>query len=680
MDKIWKFQEVDSDISKQVMSYKAMPKIIADLLTIRGVTSQDDIENYYNVSKNSFHDPFLLSDMKEAVDRVLAARDKSEKIYIYGDYDVDGVTSTSILYMFLNECGCDCHYYIPDRHEEGYGINSEAISHLVEQEAKLMISVDTGITAVDQVNHANELGLDVIITDHHECQDQLPQSLAVINPKKPEDPYPFKQLAGVGVTFKLIQAIARTIGIENVIWKYLDIVAVGTVADIVPLYDENRVITKLAFDTMPTTWNQGLKALMKVSDIEGKKMTAGRIGFGIGPRLNAAGRIKHAKEAVELFTNPDFDTCMTIAEELNQVNQDRQALERKIFDEAIGIIDSTMEASEKHIIVVASKDWHHGVIGIVASRLVERYYRPVIILAVEDGVASGSARSVEGFSIFDALMSCKELFDKVGGHEMAAGMSLPFDRVEALDQALNDYGKQYMSEDTLIPKVKVDLKIDLSDVTIRLIEAIQDMEPFGIGNREPSFYMNDEVASIKRIGKDQSHLRVELGLQHKKQGIGFSMGDISDWLKEGQQAECVCTLDINEWQNRRSPQLMLKDLRYQEDVRNTMDNQLREHKLTDYLDNSYKATYRLTREDYGNLYKVLRELDRSKVWSISYGSLIKRVGHNNPENLTKILIMFEVLSELALISYELGEKNANFDVFEGKKVALEDSKLYNKFL
>lgn len=680
IEKIWRLQEVDEDIIDQLMTFRKMPYVVAKLLAIRGIRTKDEVTTYFNVGRDSFHDPFLLKDMEVAVNRILKARDMKQNIYIYGDYDVDGVTSTSILYMFLEEIGCQIHYYIPDRHEEGYGINEEAISHLKEQGADLMISVDTGITAIEQVKHASSIGLDVIITDHHECQEIIPDALAVINPKRPDDNYPFDMLAGVGVTFKLMQGIGRTIDLENKVWKYLDIVAVGTVADIVPLKGENRAITRLAFETMPTTWNQGLKALMKVSDVEGKKMTAGRIGFGIGPRLNAAGRIKHAKEAVELFISHDHMACMTIAEDLDQVNKDRQAIEKRIFDEAVNIVESTMVPSEKHVIVIASEQWHHGVIGIVASKLVERYYRPVIILAIEDGVASGSARSVEGFSIFKALSANKHLFKKFGGHDMAAGMSLDASLVAKLDEGLNQYAREIMTDEVLIPKVKVDMTLPLEEVTIQLIESLQLMEPFGMGNREPTFQCVGPIKQIQRIGKDKTHLRVELGTFNSKKGVAFSMGDVHDWLRVGQEAECVCNLEINEWQQRRNPQLMIKDLRHIDSFRESIHQVIQQHMLTDYEGDQFTIEGTIGRDDYAKFYRYLKEMDFGQRWHIHYPVLIEKFEGNKVQGLIKYMIMLEVFSSLGLLTYELTEMYFEFELTESKKVDLTGSKLYNKFL
>jgi single-stranded-DNA-specific exonuclease len=679
---LWMIKEKNEDLVKEVMTLAQVPYVIACLLVNRGITTKEAIKAYYNVSKESFHDPFLMLDMDIAVQKILQSRDHNNQIVIYGDYDVDGVTSTSILYMFLDEIGCNVSYYIPDRHEEGYGMNTQALELLKANGAQLVISVDTGITAIEQVKRCNEIGLEVIITDHHECQESLPAAIAVLNPKRPNNPYPFKMLAGVGVTFKLIQGIAQTIGLENKIWKYLDIVAVGTIADIVPIYGENRIITKLAFETMPTTWNEGLKALMRVADIDGKKMTAGRIGFGIGPRLNAAGRIKHAKEAVELFVCHDANQCNTIAEELNAVNVERQTLEKTIFKEAVNLIETTMKPEDKKIIVVASSAWHHGVIGIVASKLVEKYYRPVIILSISDGIASGSARSVEGFSIYDALYAQKELFEKFGGHEMAAGMSLKESNIEVLDKGLNDYGMIHMEDTTLIPKIKVDLPIDIEDISIDLIQEIQKMEPFGIGNPEPVFQCLGKVKTIKTIGKDSSHLRLDIGESHILQGIGFSMGEVTEWLQVGQMASCVGTLEINEWQNRKSPQLMIKDIKHENALYDGLKILIASHMQTNYIleADQIQSSHRPIKEDFTNFYRWLLQLQKLNQPYFYYTKVLGDYGISKVEALEKYFIILEVFSELGLIRYELLSRRVTFELILGKKVDLKDSKLYNRIL
>ncbi|PKM53905.1 MAG: single-stranded-DNA-specific exonuclease RecJ [Firmicutes bacterium HGW-Firmicutes-5] len=680
-EKIWKIREGDDIKVATMRSEMALSPIIARLLVNRGVDTKEAVYNYYNATTESFHDPFMMTDMKIAVKRILKSRDQEEKIMVYGDYDVDGVTSTSILYMFLEEIGCLVDYYIPDRHEEGYGINMEALTEVKDRGFKLLISVDTGITAVKEVAYSNEIGLDVIITDHHECQDVLPSGVAVINPKREGDKYPFKMLAGVGVTFKLIQALARTTDVENKIWKYLDLVAVGTIADIVPIYGENRTITKLAFQSMPTTWNKGLEALMKVSDLEGKKMTAGRIGFGIGPRLNAAGRIKHAKEAVELFILNDTSKCMTIAEGLDQDNKNRQSLEKRIFEEAVALIEASSNPPDQKVIVVASENWHHGVIGIVASKLVEKYYRPIIILTIKDGVASGSARSVEGFNLYLALKANGHLFDKFGGHEMAAGMSLQEKNIEALEKGLNLYADEHMEKDVLIPKLKVDMVMKMEDIGLELIEEIQKMEPFGMGNPEPTFICEGPIHHMKKIGKDQTHLSLELGMNPKIRGVGFSLGEVTEWMDDGQLVECVCSLEINEWNQRKSPQMMVKDIRHATATLKEIKKQIQEHSVIDYLEDfEVHHEDRLSRQMLSDFYRFLMQKDSALDHQIYFTKLMAQLDIKQTQDLKKYLMMLEVFSELELIQYEIKGLSMTFSLNKGKKVDLQDSKLYNKFL
>ncbi|VDN48928.1 Single-stranded-DNA-specific exonuclease RecJ [Petrocella atlantisensis] len=680
-EKIWKIREGDDIKVATIRSEMALSPIIARLLVNRGIDTKEAVYDYYNATTESFHDPFMMTDMKMAVKRILRSRDQEEKIMIYGDYDVDGVTSTSILYMFLEEIGCLVDYYIPDRHEEGYGINIEALTEVKDRGFKLLISVDTGITAVKEVAYSNEIGLDVIITDHHECQDVLPSGVAVLNPKREGDRYPFKMLAGVGVTFKLIQALARTTDVENKIWKYLDLVAVGTIADIVPIYGENRTITKLAFQSMPTTWNKGLEALMKVSDLEGKKMTAGRIGFGIGPRLNAAGRIKHAKEAVELFILNDTSKCMTIAEGLDQDNKNRQSLEKRIFEEAVALIEASSNPPNQKVIVVASDSWHHGVIGIVASKLVEKYYRPIIILTIKDGVASGSARSVEGFNLYLALKANGHLFDKFGGHEMAAGMSLQENNIEALEKGLNLYADEHMEKDVLIPKLKVDMVMKLEDIGLELIEDIQKMEPFGMGNPEPTFICEGPIHHMKKIGKDQTHLSLELGVDPKIRGVGFSLGEVTEWIDDGQLVQCVCSLEINEWNQRKSPQMMVKDIRHTTATLKEIKNQILEHSVIDYFEDfEVHHEDRLSRQMLSDFYRFLMQKDSVLDHEIYFTKLMAQLDIKQTQDLKKYLMMLEVFSELELIQYEIKGLSMTFSLNKGKKVDLQDSKLYNKFL
>ena len=570
---IWHIRKWDRDVVKRIATENHLTETAACILYNRGLTEQKAIDRFLKPDWDKFHDPYLMKDMNKAVDRILKALKDQEIIRIYGDYDVDGITSTSILFLFLKEIGCRVDYYIPDRFEEGYGVNANAVLSLKEAGTQLLITVDTGITAVKEAILCAELQIDLIITDHHECQEEIPKALAVLNPKQPDCDYPFKMLAGVGVVFKLIQALAEALNIRESINKYLHIVAVGTIADIVPLQDENRIITRLALADMSKTKNVGLKALLKVAAVEeNAKINAGIIGFRLAPRLNASGRLGDAKRGVQLFTTEDPLHAAALAEELDAENTKRQQTEQEILEEAITMIEGTMDLSQTKIIVVAGEAWNHGVIGIVASRITEKYYRPSIVLTIEEGKASGSARSVSGFSIYQALYGVKELFNRFGGHEMAAGMSLRAEDVDLLRERLNLYAASVMDESTLIPKLKADGYLSMEEVSLHLIEELSLFEPYGVGNEEPKFICNGRLKDAKVMGKNKTHLKLTLeGGKKQLEAIGFNMAEYEAQIYSELDLNIACTLDINEWNNIKKPQLMIKDMKYLNEYEKELD-------------------------------------------------------------------------------------------------------------
>lgn len=656
---IWRQLEQEADKIKKMVDRHSISPLTAKLLLNRKVTEPEAVRRFLDPSLERFHDPYLLKGMKQAVERLVEAKEDKQQVVIYGDYDVDGITSTSVLYLFLKEAGFQVEYYIPDRLEEGYGINKEACAKLKESGKDLMISVDTGITAVDEVAYCNEIGLDVIITDHHEPQETLPPAVAVIDPKREDCPYPFKELAGVGVTFKVVQALKTALGYEGNIVKYLDIVAVGTVADIVPLVDENRIIVRHAFNTIPKTWNLGLEALLEVAGFEpDQDMTSGIIGFRVGPRLNAAGRLGDAKRGVQLFITEDPKEAANIAKALNDENARRQELEQVIYDQAVELIENDPTTDDKKIIVVACEEWHHGVIGIVSSRITEKYYKPSIILCVEDGRASGSARSVEGFSIFDALYNCKDLMDKFGGHEMAAGMSLPHDKVEELSQRLNEYAQEHMTKETLIPKLKIDDEVKEKAIDLALLDQINDLRPYGMGNPEPVFKIETSIKDHRIIGKDKTHLKVTLG-ESGLDGIGFGMAEKSQSFYKDLGCRVVGKLDKNEWRGVVKPQVMLRDME-------TFERVLTEHVPT--------------REDFVMLYKIL--VNYHKLYGnrltlqVLLSKLFDKYQYNSNE--TRILNCIKIFEEIGLLSYELKGQIMTYELHQGKKVDLESSKIYQE--
>ena len=533
--------------------------IIEKILYRRGIKDHQEIERFLAPSKEQLHSPYLLNDMDKAVKRIQQAKAEEEHIVIYGDYDVDGVTSTSILYMFLKEQGYHVSYYIPNRTEEGYGLNKGAIG-MIKEYSSLMITVDTGIAAKEEVEFGNEIGMDIIITDHHECQETLPPAFCVLNPKRPDTTYPFDSLAGVGVTFKLIHALAIAEDAVEKIWKYLDIVALGTIADVVPLRDENRIITYFGFECMKKTIHPGLRALLNTVRNGEIKITSNLIGYQLGPRINAAGRISDAKIGVELLTTKDENIARTIAEALEQENHKRQEMEMAILKEAEAYIDQFVDVKQEDIIIVAGKEWHHGVIGIVASRILSKYYKPTIILTLEDGVYSGSARSVEGFNIFEALNHVKEYMIRFGGHEMAAGLSLEESQFEMFKKELNAYGKTLLNEEILTPSLEIDLELPADQISLSVCDELDRMEPFGVCNPTPTFAVRGTIQYAQKIGGDK-HLKLALQNNHTVlHCIGFDKGYLAECLTEGEEVIVACEVTKNVWNNKTSVQLRIKDI------------------------------------------------------------------------------------------------------------------------
>lgn len=545
--------------------------IIRSILEKRGIVTEEEAYAYLNPDKRNLHSPYLLNDMEKAVTRIFEAFQKQEDIVIYGDYDVDGITSTAILYMFLKSQGYKVSYYIPDRLSEGYGLNEGALKE-ISRWSKLVITVDTGIAAINEVAYAKEIGLDIIITDHHECQEILPDAYCIINPKRSDSMYPFKYLAGVGVTFKLIHALAIRHQVEEQIWKYIDIVALGTVADIVSLTGENRILTHMGLQMLQDTKNIGLKELISLLHANGSKtkITTQTIAYQIAPRINASGRLSDAKIGVELLITQDLEKAKELARYLDSENRKRQEMEMAIIEEAEKYIEEHIDKDKKKVFVIAGQNWHHGVIGIVASRIMNKYYKPVIVLSEEEGGLSGSARSIEGFSIFEALSACKDYLVKFGGHDMAAGLTLEKDKLQPFTEAINSYAEKVIDEEMLIPKLSIDAMIKASDINEGLYKAIEQLEPFGVDNPRVTFCIKAKVVDFQTLGQEEKHLKLILGQGDKMfQAIGFGKGYLSDYLVAGEEVVVAGELMKNEFQNTITLQLSIKDIQspYQEVLR-----------------------------------------------------------------------------------------------------------------
>ncbi len=564
-------EEVESMLPSQYKwQYKESQKegsLIEEILYGRGLLDKEDVDHFLIPKKENLHSPYLLKDMDKAVERLIQAYKEEEHVVIYGDYDVDGITSTSILYLFLKKLGYKVSYYIPNRQTEGYGLNEGALAQIREY-AKLVVTVDTGIAANKEADFAKSMGMDLIITDHHECQEVLPNAYCIINPKRKDSDYPFDALAGVGVTFKLIQALASEMRKEELVWEYVDIVALGTVADVVPLIGENRIITSLGFQKMQKNPNLGLGQLLALVGDGNKeeKMTSNKVAYQIGPRINAAGRLSDAKIGVELLTTTNLERAKELARALDDENRKRQEMEAEILLQAEAYISKEVDREKDKIIVVVGKGWHHGVIGIVASKIMTKYYRPTIVLTEEEGILSGSARSVEGFNIFEAINSAKQELLRFGGHEMAAGLSLEVDRLKAFKDKLEAYTLEHLDEEMLVPTLEIDLRLQEKDITLHFCEEIENLEPFGAAHPTPLFCIEGKVNYAQKIGQEERHLRLTLLVGEQLfTGIGFDKGYLADYLSEGEKVLVACEVLKNVWNNRTTLQLRIKDIQSPEE-------------------------------------------------------------------------------------------------------------------
>lgn len=566
-DKLWVMNDLPEEKIEKTAKEAGISKLLARIFLGRGVDDPGYIEEFLNPSLDTLHDPFLMCDMEKAVDRIIKAINNDEKILIYGDYDVDGVTSTSILFDFFRSLKADISYYIPDRLNEGYGISVGAVDRILEMDIDLMITVDCGITAFEEVKYITDNNLDIIITDHHECKESIPLAYAVINPLRPDCTYPFKELAGVGVAFKLVCAIAKRMGIHDVERRYLDLVTLGTVADVVPLLGENRAIVKHGLTMIENTSNIGLGALMKVSGAEDRKVTSFVISFVIAPRINAAGRIGDAQRAVKLLTTDHEAEAFEIAKDLDEQNKYRQETELSIWEEVVNIIDTGMDLKKEKVIVVSGEGWHHGIIGIVASKITERYNRPSILITIEDGMGKGSGRSIEGFNLFKALTHCEGILEKYGGHEQAAGLTLKSENIDELRRQINEYADSVLDECDLIPKVKIDVGLTREDISIDNARELELLAPFGANNPGPVLrYDNIKVSEIRAVGQDK-HAKLKFndnGLIID--AIGFNKGDLINVYGESDVLDIACSLEINSWNGNENVQLNIKDIRLGKDI------------------------------------------------------------------------------------------------------------------
>lgn len=681
----WVLRDVDETVCERLRAELGVLPLTARLLSNRGLDSADKVKAFLQKDDIPLHDPYLLKDMERAVERIRKAIERKERVCIYGDYDVDGVTSTMMLYDYLTARGVKCQYFIPDRISEGYGLSLPVIKRMVGQ-VDMIITVDTGITAIEEALYAKEQGIDMVITDHHSCREILPDAVAVVNPHREDCDYPFKNLAGVGVVFKLLCAVDGNT--RRICDLYSDIVAIGTIADVMPIVDENRRIAAMGLKKLETVRSPGILALMRHSGIikhghQVKKVTSSTVGYVLAPRINAAGRIASASRAVELLVTSDEATADKIAGELCETNKLRQAMEQEIYEQALAQIKESCE--DDCFYVLGSDGWHQGVIGVVASKIAEKFSLPCILFSFDGELAKGSGRSIKGFSLMDALASCGDLLSEYGGHELAAGLSIQRDKIGELRKRINEYAKQYLTKTDASLPLEIECKVDFSDITMKGIEEMQTLEPFGLQNPQPVLMMKRVAVTDLVALSGGKHYKFKLRPHDRKYSGGSEINAIwfsvpSDVkLSEGNICDVVFTADINEYMGQRSPQVTIKALRLS-DIENedTAESERTYRRLMDPNDRSAVSRSDVpTVADFRNVYKFLK---RDVLESSKHMAIAATCRYLEQEEIhvsyCQFKIILDVLKNEGLIgcTYSDGGKVAEVSILPvGKKVNLDKS-------
>lgn len=561
--KKWIELEADETIVHQLQSALNIHPVLCKLLVLRGIKTFDEAKQFFRPNLAQLHDPFLMRDMDKAITRIENAIANNEQILIYGDYDVDGTTAVSLVYSYFKDFYDNIRYYIPDRYTEGYGISFQGIDFAKDNNITLMIALDCGIKANDKVDYANERNIDFIICDHHLPGDILPNAVAVLDPKRKDCTYPFDELSGCGIGFKLIQAYSQKnkLNVEK-IYDQLDLVAVSIASDLVPITGENRILAKFGTDRINQNPRAGIKALMSELKLS-RSLDVTDLVFIIGPRINAAGRIAHGSEAVTLLIENDYDIAIEKTKKVQQNNTDRKTIDKDITDEAFAMIDNDDVLVGKKTTVLYQEHWHKGVVGIVASRMIEKYYRPTIILASSNGKAVGSGRSVPGFDLYDAIDSCSEHLVQFGGHKYAAGLTIELDKIQDFSEAFEKIVTERITADQQIPQVEIDAEIQLTDINDKFYTILEQMAPFGPGNMRPTFVTKEvyDTGYSKVLNGNHLKLNILKDGQSPKNGIGFGMGDYLQIMESKETVDVCYQLYANEWNNQVKIEFKLKDLR-----------------------------------------------------------------------------------------------------------------------
>ncbi|MBR5797695.1 MAG: DHH family phosphoesterase [Clostridia bacterium] len=698
----------------------------AQVLYNRGCRDAAGARAFLEQSAEKMHDPFLLKDVDRAVARIRLAIKRHERIAIYGDYDVDGVTSVSVLYLFLSKRGADVGYYIPSRIRDGYGVTAAAIDMLAEERGvNLIITVDTGITAIDEVKHARERGVDMVITDHHECHAELPDACAVVNPHRADCDYPFKELAGVGVVFKLLCAYEMTEclergealieGAHRICSEYADLVALGTIADVMPIIDENRIIVSYGLHMIANTRRRGLSALIDAAlpstrmrggfpipltpeeriQQRKKRVNSGFVGFGLAPRINAAGRISTASKAVELLLADTDEQAVALAQELCEINVRRQVEENRVAEQAYAMIEESVDFDNDRIIVLDGDNWPQGIIGIVSSRVTERYGLPSILISFDgsvqndtptsDDIGKGSGRSIKGMNLVESLMACDDLLIRFGGHELAAGMSIARGNIERFRRRINEVARAQLGEEQLALQLNAECELEPSDMTMRLAEELERMEPFGVANPTPQFIANDMTVSriIAMGGGKHTKLLLTKG-DFSIYAVYFGISPAQLHMTAGERVDVLFQLSINEFQNERTLQMIVQDLRksdaYLAEQKRIRDRY--EEIRAGAILEADEEIYIPTREDFALVYTFLRREYRQGNTTYSDQALLLALESEAPGkiNYIKLKYIIRVLQELRICGVSEPEEGYYiFDIyFTPSKTSIDKSSILKK--
>lgn len=561
MQKRWVIRDADTEAVERLQQALNIPAALAMLLVQRGITTFEDARRFFRPSLEHLHDPFLMKDMDKAVDRILRALRNHEKILIYGDYDVDGTTSVALAYSFFKELGADVDYYVPNRYSEGYGISLQGIDYAHTNGFKLVIALDCGIKAADKIEYASQRHIDFIICDHHLPDENIPKAVAVLDPKRTDCHYPYKELSGCGIGFKLISAVARKkhLGYDSVN-KYLDFVVVSIAADIVPITGENRVLAYYGLQRLNKEPSEGLRALIELNQLK-KPLTVSDLVFIVGPRINAAGRMDDARHAVRLLVS-GIEQASSHAQVLNKHNTDRKGFDSSITQEAIEMLQNDPEQQSRKTTVIFKNDWHKGVIGIVASRLIDLWYRPTIVFTESNGIIAGSARSVPGFDIYEAIYACRDLLEQFGGHMFAAGITMKRDNLDAFRRRFEEVVATSIDERLLIPEIEINAALDPADVTPKFYNILRQFGPFGPQNMKPLFVTQGVVDNgwTKVVGTDHIRFYVKKN-EANLQGVGFGMAEHISKIKSGEPFDICYSLEENEWNGRKRIEMLVKDIK-----------------------------------------------------------------------------------------------------------------------